>query len=44
MILRFAGLTGCDVGDNENGPKDNNIGLPIDSHLVNPFIPREKEK
>jgi hypothetical protein len=32
------------VGDNENGPRDNNIGTPIDSHLIIPVIPREKEK
>jgi len=32
------------VGDNENGPKDDNIGLPIDSHLIIPVIPREKQK
>jgi len=32
------------VGDNENGPKDNNVRLPINSHLMIPVIPREKEK
>jgi len=30
------------VGDNENGSKNNNVRLPVDSHLINPFIPRER--
>ena len=32
------------VGDNENGPKDDNVGPPIDSHVIIPVIPREKQK
>ena len=30
------------MGDNENGPKDDNVRLPIDSHLMIPVIPKEK--
>jgi hypothetical protein len=32
-----------DVGDSENDPKDDNVGLPIDSHLIIPVIPRKKQ-
>jgi hypothetical protein len=32
------------VGDNENGPKDDNVRLPLDCHLIIPVIPREKQK
>jgi len=32
------------VGNKENGPKDDNAGLPLDSHLIIPVIPGEKQK
>ena len=41
-IPALAGMTA--VGDSENGPKNNNGRSFIDSHLIIPFIPREREK
>jgi len=32
------------VSDNENGPKNNNGRTFIDSHLIIPFIRRERQK